>query len=784
MNLLQWCSAWKLKRSRINSEEVDRHRFAERFATWLPKPLTQSQISAVVSHFPETLVVAGAGSGKTTLLLGRAKYLLEAGRAEPGRILALAFNRSAAIELQERAEAISVSLKAMTFHGFGNSVLNAEGRVGGVAFSDEQVLDRFFAERVSSLLVADPKGRLSRFFSEMLMPVRDHGDFKSMADYAAYAKAIPRTLSNHRVKSHGEFVIANYLFSRGVSFEYEAIYEGAERTDWHRPDFTVLLSDGSTAYVEYFGVDAEGNTAPYVNREEYARHTEQKRRTHRSNGTVLVELTYQDLRDGNLVSKLSAALDSLGAPVAWKSGEELLDAANQVGYVNRFVTLCRAFLSHARARRLDAATLSTMRIKDRRTQAFVDVFVGLLADYELELARQGLPDFSAMIHEAADKLEQGQVDFPYDHVLVDEYQDISADRQRLLEAMKTANPKSEFLYVGDDWQSINRFAGADIGIMRRLSGRSPDRKTVRLGETHRFPQSLAEISGAFVQKNPAQIRKTVTSTNPSTSLSTLFIHTDVEPQNGSSNLAKVIASIGDANDGSSSLLVIARYNSNLLSHRDVERLWKGPFDIRSVHRSKGSEADYVVVLDLVQDLRGFPSTIEDDPVLSLVMPEPETYEYAEERRLFYVALTRARVACHLVAPLDEPSLFALELMQQGQGVVVGPRTLESVRCPVCSSGTITTSPRDGGSHCSNSPHCDFRSPKCTLCDQRLQVVSLDPVHFACTNHPNKSFTTCPHCRLGILVARRGPYGEFFSCSNYPVTGCTGMVTPSRRTRRF
>ncbi len=671
-------------------------------------------------------------------------------------------------------------MKAMTFHGFGNTLLNSEGRIGGVAFGDEQSLDKFFEERVSSAIGSDPRGKLSIFFSEMLVPVRDHSDFKNLADYAAYARAIPRTFSKHRVKSHGEFMIANYLFTRGVAFDYEAIYKGPKRSDWHRPDFTVHASIDRDIYVEYFGIDGQGNTAPYINREVYNREIGLKRQTHSANGTTLIELTYQDLKDGVLIKKLEGSLNLLNVPASWKSGEELLSAANEVGYVTRFVKLCRSFLSHARAMRLDAATLSGMRIKDQRTRAFVGVFAGFLADYENELTQLGLPDFSAMIHDAADLLIGGQVPFPFDHVLVDEFQDISADRQRLLEAMKVANPGAEFFYVGDDWQSINRFAGADIGIMRRVSRRSRDRKTVRLAETHRFPQSLAEISGNFVQRNPAQLRKAITSTNPSTSLNTLFIHTGADPMRRSENLEEVIESIGVGNDGISSLLVLARYNDNLPSRHDIGRLWNGRFDIRSIHRSKGSEADYVMVVDVVQDLRGFPSTIEDDPVLALVMPEPESYEYAEERRLFYVALTRARVACHLIAPLQEPSLFVVELLEQRLGVIAGPQRLETVRCAVCGSGVLSTSSRDGGTHCSNSPYCIFRSPKCAICDQRLHATSLNPIRYGCINHPNKNFTPCPKCGWGILVERHGPHGKFFGCSNYPVTGCTGKISSRRR----
>jgi DNA helicase-4 len=284
---------------------------------------------------------------------------------------------------------------------------------------------------------------------------------------------------------------------------------------------------------------------------------------------------------------------------------------------------------------------------------------------------------------------------------------------------------------------------------------------------------LAEISSEFVQKNPNQLKKAIVSTNPSTARNTLFIHTDTQAQANVDNLRKVIDSIGGGNNGATSLLVMARYNSNLPSRPQVAELWRGPFNVQSVHRSKGSEADYVVVMDVIQDFRGFPSTIEDDPILGLVLPEPESFKYAEERRLFYVALTRARVECHLIAPIEEPSLFIAELIETKVGTIVGPAETEIFRCPVCATGVLAKSARDNGTHCSNEPPCDFRSPWCPECNQKLYVISKGPLTFECSNHLEKLISTCSTCSWGVLLEREGRYGKFAACSNYSAIGCRG-----------
>lgn len=226
-----------------------------------------------------------------------------------------------------RAQAAGMKLVARTFHGFGNSILNEKGRLGGVAFSDEDEFRRFIAAYVTSLLEAGDQ-QLIGFFTKLLVPFRNHEQFKTMNDFAAFHRALSRTLSDHRVKSHGELIIANYLFSRGADFDYEAIYKGKDRTDWHRPDFTVRKDAGQSVFIEYWGVDGKGQTAPFIDQASYTLDMGRKRRTHASNGTTLIELTYQDLRDGVLVERLECELTRHAIEAHWRSPAELAQAEN------------------------------------------------------------------------------------------------------------------------------------------------------------------------------------------------------------------------------------------------------------------------------------------------------------------------------------------------------------------------------------------------------------------------------------------------------------------------
>jgi DNA helicase-4 len=260
----------------------------------------------------------------------------------------------------------------------------------------------------------------------------------------------------------------------------------------------------------------------------------------------------------------------------------------------------------------------------------------------------------------------------------------------------------------------------------------------------------------------------------------VVIHWDTEQAENMENLKKVISRIGaSANDPSMSLRVLARYTDNLPDKRTLAALWKGSAEVSTVHAAKGLEADYVIVMDMVQDFRGFPSTIEDDPVMALVMPEKELHQYGEERRLFYVALTRARRECHLISPISSPSLFTLELLETKLGEHVGLTVKENHLCPVCKSGQILVSSKGNGSYCSNIPLCDFSPPQCPTCRKPMIIHDNGSLRFICPTHSNIKLKSCPVCDWGVLipkVARNKASGNeftFYSCHTWPKTRCSG-----------
>ena len=770
-----------VKRSYL--ERRDKNRFRELVDIPAEITLSEEQVIAATSHAKETLVVAGAGSGKTFVLVGRAKYLVGSERTTEDKILMLAYNKDAAEELSRRTNASGIQVTASTFHAFGGRVLNGPDVRTAVAFGNDGAVKKFLETQLKDGLDEESKNGLARYFAQELVPHKGYEEFESLNEYAAYVRAtIPKTLMDEQVKSHGEWLIANYLFTHSVPYEYEALYDaGKLPKDRHKPDFSILQNGLPRIWIEYFGTDRTNSVAPGISQEGYLAGIDFKKEVHARNSTILIDLYYYDLKEGNLLKKLEQALRQHKVKFQPKSAEEILRQANEIGYDSRFLKVCEQFLGHVRAKRLSTSELTALAGSQERDKAFTKVFNQFLSAYEKELSRLKLPDYAELIHGAADAISNSEFEFGFTHVLVDEFQDISSDRNRLIDSMKLANPKLEVTCVGDDWQSIYRFSGSDVSIMREASKPKMIRKRVDLTATYRLPQVIADISRVFILKNPLQLEKNVFSKSDLDVPGKVVTHWDMEQKENDENVLRVIERIGDdANDPSKSIRILARYVNNLPTKKFVEKYWEGPVDVSSIHAAKGLEADYVVVMDMVQDFRGFPSTIEDDPVMRLVMPEKDLHQHGEERRLFYVALTRARRETHLISPVSAPSLFTLEMLRDGLGVHVGLDNSKNRQCPSCKSGRILVSKNGGGSYCSNIPLCDFSSPVCLKCEKPMTYTD-GKERFICEKHPDALHRICFVCDWGVLVPKKfiskytGTEETFFSCHTWRKTGCKGKT---------
>ena len=763
-----------------------------RFKTFFTKSekfrLNAMQRNVSMSFAPETLVVAGAGTGKTTVLLGRSKYLFLDNRADAKNILLLAFNKKASEEIAERAKLLDLPIVSQTFHGFAKRVLEVAAMHLGenspsmfrtvestkeIAFSSSSQVEQFLTQCLEHLEDDALTTQLFLFFSQYMVPQYDHDEFESIEEYAQYVRSgIPVTLKNDRVKSHGEWLIANFLFAHQIPYTYEGLYVGQEdRKSWHHPDF--VLNKGLV--IEYFGCDRDGKTAPGIDPEAYANQIAWKREVHSRNGSTLVELTYQDLKDGLLIKKLRAALINEKFNLVPLSREKILLAANRLGYSTKLLRVLHRFLDFYRSSGMTEAELRASAGTDERSKVFIEIFLRVYSQYLGEIERQMHPDFTGLILEATKVLNNTPGFLPFDQVMIDEFQDISAARWALIESIRKSNPDIHFTFVGDDWQAIYEFAGSDPAIMLSLGNWSKERKRVYLDETFRMPQELCTVSGDFVMRNRIQIPKELKGMGKTSGHSpALTFHWDTTTGDSLTNIKEVIARIGDAaRDPEKELLVLGRYRKDLPSLAQLDALWAGHVRVMTVHSSKGLEADYVIVADVNSSKGGFPSLIHDDPLLDLVRTKDSSYKHAGERRVFYVGITRARLECHVISSIEAPSTFALEFYNSAWGKHRGFDESKVSNCPACKSGWLTRNEKLSGLGCTNWPVCSFRTPPCPSCGHPMRVRDGQPGSYVCAKHPTANHEKCPSCSWGSLIEKNSVNGPFLGCHLWISTKCKG-----------
>ena len=681
---LEPVESFEVARRKANSLFVSNHAPSVQAAALaaMPNPLTNEQAESVATDEDVTLVLAGAGTGKTSVVVGKIVHLVRNQCVSPDDILVLAFNRKAVAEIADRLPGELSTAHVRTFHGFGRRVIaDVEKATPNMAeFVGEFELPDTLKAILNELL-DDPQesDAIANFIASYHGAYESAFDFHTQDEYNAYIRSVElRTLSNVRVKSFEELEIANFLTKHGVKFCYERPYKVWTQTGeyrQYRPDFYLPDYD---IYIEHHALDERGN--PPRGWKGYKERVEWHRRTHRKYGTKLIETYSWQHREGILLDKLGKRLETEGVRLERVSQRELvLGLARQL--IEWLARLMAKFLNHAKTNGLSPEQLRARASRQGmlwRNEGFLEVFELVRTRYEQRLGAEGKLDFHDLINRAAHYIREGKWETWYRYVLVDEFQDISAGRMKLLQALNRDD--TAYFLVGDDWQSINRFAGSDVGLLRTCGDYLGHVQTRTLSKTFRFGDGILGPSTEFVLSNPKQWKRTLTSASVTVDRGITVIYAD-DP----AGLQRAREDIQTSARGNAhSVLVLGRYKSS-------EKALQGKTpseEFSTVHRAKGREADYVVVLDLKDGRWGFPSRIEDNSLLELVLPlaSEVAYPFAEERRLFYVAMTRARVGAYLITDPVRPSTFLTELLEQfGNLRQLGALAPE---CPRCHRGRL------------------------------------------------------------------------------------------------
>ena len=758
------------------------------------RSLDEEQRRSVLTDEAATLVVAGAGSGKTLTICGKVAYLLKVKNIDPGDILLLSYSRKSAEDLQAKINGIDPRLEAKTFHELGLEILSeTQKKKFMVEDQFKAIIESYFRDE----LVHRPKmmQEILMYYGLYLSPnehaekYHDEGelyaalkktDFQTLkSQLLSYTNDFTQreTIKKEHVKSFEEMALANWYFIHGVKYRYEAPYEIDVSTldrrqyspDFYLPDYHI--------YHEHYGIDRSGKAEQFggPEAERYVEDMQWKRQLHLLNRTTCIETYSYEFEEGTVFDELERELKNQGVefhPLSEKETYAALESIYQKRAFKSFITLIRTFLSLYKSNYQDEEGFEELKkrhypnqYEKQRAAYFLDIAKDVYDFYMDHLRKEGKIDFDDMILQSTNDLMRTDR-FRFRYIIVDEFQDISMSRMQFLQAL-IAHGKAKLFAVGDDWQAIYRFSGCDLDIFFHFATYFGDCAVTKITTTHRNAQELLDIVGPFIQANPLQLKKTMHS-NIHLEHPIQVMYYRNHKYDAFLTVLDRIAKLSPEAD----VLILGRNNRDLEGIVLDKRIHINPkkeddakltlqaldfptlkLSFSTVHGSKGLEADYVILINAEDSLLGFPNKIEDDVLLNLVLNHGDTYEFAEERRLWYVALTRARKNTYILVDRDEPSIFFQEI--EDKCLVLNPTEIpaeadeEKILCPRCKSGKLVlrTSKSDGHQFyaCSNYPYCDY-----TIHD--IQAV--------------KRNLRCPRCG-DFLVQRKGLNGYFYGCHNYP-----------------
>jgi len=598
----------------------------------------------------------------------------------------LAFNRKAAEELRMRTRKAlntfgqgEMPVQAKTFHGLGLEIHGAfqtKPRIAPWA-SSEQAAQVKLEEFVERFKANTPGFLLDWCLLQSLFPYP--GD-KSEQAKSTRNRPTYRTRQGEIVESLETLEIADFLFLHGIAYQYKSSFPKQTATRQHhqyQPDFYYPDID---TWHEHSTHDANGRAPPTVEYYEEGDYT--KRKLYQTHEFNLITTTSHEFASGTVFESLTMALKERGLNPSFNTNRQF-QTSNCERMQSLFSTL-RRFIARSKEQELSQSQLQQRLAQTpgatRRESLFIEIACQLREAWNEALQSTRTVDYEDMLLRGVQHLESGRWQAPWELVMVDEFQDVSPLKLRMIKAL-VFPPGRYLLAVGDDWQSINRFAGADSSVMQRFKSDFPESRTLSLERTFRFGQRLADVASMFVMKNPAQLQKSVRS------------------------------------DQSSPKRVLQAY---VLDERSgiPEAVWQWLTELvlsQSKNKRSAPKKTVWVLVRYNRDLADFLPGHSEDPLMSLMNTSIDPYPQAEERRLFYVALTRARERVVLFSAMGRVSPFLHELARDDQ-VKIRPWS-------------------------DNTDH----------------------------------YPPCPACNNGLLVPRTGRYGDFFGCDTYPTCRHTRSI---------
>lgn len=727
------------------AKDLCKQRCSEYFDHLFKYPLDEQQRDSIVTLEDNTLVVSAAGSGKTSTIIGKTHYLVDQLDVNPNNILLISYTRKAAGELRERLDYEGITCS--TFHRLALDIIaENEGIMPTICKPD--LIQQIFYDLLNDYVFKSAVVQYLLLFHNASKEEHDYKNPAEMyADRRKYGIQAPfADMDGHIIytKSEQELTICNILTILGVQFRYEEPYAEKVKDKEHqqyKPDFTIYYKDKDgvqqCVYLEHFAIDADGNVPRWFGQDDseyfsltnwqranviYRTEMTWKRKLHASRGTKLIETTSAEFYAGDARVIVRQKLQEAGVPLKPKNMDSLYEElVSRDKYLEKNVLdLIEAFINLMKANEGSIDAVLEQHPSARTNFILTQIIKPVYLEYckRLELANE--IDFTDAILQATKICRTEHVKH-YDYILVDEFQDISIDRYRFLLALRAGEEQSRLFCVGDDWQSIYRFSGSDMSLFSQYEEYFGDTVRCNIESTHRFGQPLVKQSSLFIKRNPIQVQKDVRPMpEAKTDLSFHIYHGDVE--NDQYNVVKrILMTIPNGEK----IYILGRYtyDAEVLNVADnvtyddkrgkISVLIDGreiPF--LTIHSSKGLEADHVILLNCNEGK--FPSNMSDDPVLTYVLSKADDFPDAEERRVFYVGITRAKKHTYVVYDVLLPSPFVTEFV----GNISSGRHI----CPKCRNGYLYVV-KSGHSKNGNAYQCVKCSNTRAGCDYFRTVFS-------------------------------------------------------------
>ncbi|WP_055075101.1 UvrD-helicase domain-containing protein [Pseudanabaena sp. 'Roaring Creek'] len=654
-------------------------------------------IGSVNSHVQ---LIARAGSGKTSTLVNRAIFLQKHCGIKPSEILLLAFNRKAAQEIRERLQKHLPNDKppyAITFHALAYHLLHPDETLifdepdGQQTKSrslqsaiDEHIRNPDYFKQIKSLMMDK--------FRDVWIRISEGGYNLTPEEMIEYRRSLPQIgIDGYNYKSGGEKIIADFLFEHDIPFKYEKNFWW-KGINYH-PDFTVLkeVNYKKGVVIEYFGIEGDPN---------YDEQSEQKRRYWQNQSDYFfVELNpkilKQHRREGmenhlrDILTDMGLEFNRLSTSEIW---EKIKDRA-----IDRFTKAMTNFIGRCRKQCLTPDQLSEkieryFASNPKTTEIefhFLDLAQNFYSSYLERLQQTGEEDFDGLMQRADKTVEEGNTVFvsskvrgdlkELKYIMIDEYQDFSLLFHNLVTAIRKQNPEALFFCVGDDWQAINSFAGADLSYYKNFTEIFKPSNTLSITTNYRSGSQIVKFGNKLMAdrgipaKPSTQVQGKIQLVNIAK-----FQMTAIEEQEHSYDLtAAIIRLTGQLIQEGKQVALLSKKNLlqgvdskikeldkfrkyiikklNLVG--DLEQL----IDISTTHKYKGKERQAVIILDAYNY-----SSIHPDSIFFRIFGDDENKLLEDDRRLFYVALTRAKEELYIVIDNFKMSPFIAGLMSKMQ----------------------------------------------------------------------------------------------------------------------